>query len=500
MAARLTIYYTSDTHGYLFPTNYADGQVRQMGLLCAAKRMNKGENALLLDGGDTIQGSPLARYCHAGGVKSPVARVMRAMGYDYITLGNHDFNYGYDELEQDLQDCGAVCLCANVRDRRGRLPIAPYAVRALENGLRVGLVGVTTNWVKRWEKPDRIVNFGIGDPFVAAKEALSALKGQVDLTVCIYHGGFEKDLATGRRLSNNDENIGCRLAEELSFDILLGGHQHLAVPGRLYAGTHVVQTPSKATQFAVIEVDEAGRITSRLEDAGGEMDPALQALAQPVEEKVQAWLEKPIARLTRPLRPKDKLDRAMNGSPIANLFNQAQIAATGADISCCSLANDIKGLGRAVSVRDVISTYVYPNKLVVLEITGAKLKAALERCAAYFDVRSGRVAIADEFLRPKAAHYNYDFYYGLFYAFDLRRPAGARVSSMRLKGHAIAPDEKLTLCLSNYRAAGGGGYAMYADCPRVLETQGEISELLLDYLAERGHVEVDARPPFIIMK
>ena len=92
MAARLTIYYTSDTHGYLYPTNFASDAPRPMGLL--AMRFPADGNTLVIDGGDTLQGSPLAYYCHAQGLPMPMAAVMNNLGYRYVTLGNHDFNYG----------------------------------------------------------------------------------------------------------------------------------------------------------------------------------------------------------------------------------------------------------------------------------------------------------------------------------------------------------------------------------------------------------------------
>ena len=72
--------------------------------------------------------------------------MMNLAGYQFVTLGNHDFNYGVDALLDYLTNLDALCLCANIRDKEGRLPIAPYAVHQLENGLRVGLVGVCTHY------------------------------------------------------------------------------------------------------------------------------------------------------------------------------------------------------------------------------------------------------------------------------------------------------------------------------------------------------------------
>ena len=92
MSSLLTVYFTSDTHGYLYPTNFCDTQPHPMGLF--SMRFPKDGNTLIIDGGDTIQGSPLTYYCHVNGVVPPVAKALNDRGYDYVTLGNHDFNYG----------------------------------------------------------------------------------------------------------------------------------------------------------------------------------------------------------------------------------------------------------------------------------------------------------------------------------------------------------------------------------------------------------------------
>mgnify|MGYP002357282770 FL=1 len=186
------------------------------------------------------------------------------MGYDYVTLGNHDFNYGIAPIRAHLETLNAHCLCANVTDSTGQLPIAPYAVRTLANGLRVGLVGGITSWVNRWEKSENLTGLTVEDPYPAMREAALLLRGQVDILIGIYHGGFEKDVDTGRLLSKTDENIAARLCEALPFDILLTGHQHIAMAGKTYHDVHVAQTPCNGAAYIKLTVDESGAIHSEL--------------------------------------------------------------------------------------------------------------------------------------------------------------------------------------------------------------------------------------------
>ncbi len=489
---RMTLWFTSDTHGYVFDTDFISREPSDIGLL--GFRFPKDENTLVIDGGDTINGSPLISFCQSTGQHLPVADVMNQLGYDYVTLGNHDFNNGPDYLANYLNALNARCLCANVSDAQGRLNVLPWAVHTLGNGLRVGLVGLVTNWVNKWEKPEHLTGLTVSDPLPAARAAVEALQREgVDVMVGIYHGGLERDPDTGRLLSDTDENIACRLCEALPFDVLLTGHQHIAMVEKHWHGTHIVQTPQNAACAVQVVLDDAGAFHSKLVHArrGGAMMPVQASLRSGMEK----WLDEPIGHLSRSIWPEDKLKMAMEGSPIANFFNAVQLWASGADVSCTALPNELRGFDKNVSVRDVVSSYIYTNTLVVLEVAGRVLKQALEQCATYFEVADdGRLSIARAFLEPKEAHFNYDYFSGIEYTFDLSRPIGQRVTRLTRKGKAVGEDDKLTLAMCDYRATGAGNFDMYRKCPRVREIPTEISELILKFILEKKNIEIpDAR-------
>ena len=493
MQPKMTIYFTSDTHGYLYPANFADKQPHPMGLLSMS--FPKDENTLVIDGGDTIQGSPLTYYCHANGKPSPVPEVLNQLGYDYVTLGNHDFNQGPESLKAYLDKLNARCLCANVTDAQGRLPILPAMVHTLGNGLRVGLVGIVTDWVNLWENPANLVDITVSKPLEAAKEAVKAL--DADILVGIYHGGVERDLDTGRLLSETDENVACRLCEEIGLDLLLTGHQHIPMANREWHGTHIVQTPCNAAAYVKVVLDEDGVFHSEL--CAVPDHAKLTGTQEALWQEVNAWLDRPIGHLSRAIWPDDKLAMAMNGSAIADFFNTVQLWASGADVSCTALGNEIRGFDSSVTVRDVVASYIYSNTLVVFEVTGKVLKEALEQCATYFDVdANGEISIAEPFLRPKEAHYNYDFFGGIEYEFDLTQPVRQRVSRMEKDGRAIRMEDKLTLVMCNYRATGAGSFECYLTCPRVKEIQTEVSELILNYLTEHPLVDIPDEHPYTV--
>ena len=159
MERTFKIIYTSDTHGHIFPVNYAAGCGESSGLLNLAAQIDKNGNTLVLDGGDSLQGTPLVQYylAHADEFPHhPVAEAFNAMGCDYFTLGNHDFNFGYDALRAYLCAMDGVCLCANVQDLGGALPLLPETVHTLKNGLRIGITGIVTDYVNVWEQPQNL--------------------------------------------------------------------------------------------------------------------------------------------------------------------------------------------------------------------------------------------------------------------------------------------------------------------------------------------------------
>ncbi len=493
---RLTIYFTSDTHGYLFPTNFIDESVRPMGLL--SMRFPKDGNTLVIDGGDTVQGSPLTYYCHEEGLFPPAAGPMNERGYDYVTLGNHDFNYGPEWLSGHLNALNAPCLCANVQDSLGRLRLRPWAVHMMENGLRIGLFGVVTDWINRWERPENLTGITVSDPLPAAREAVAALQAQgVDLIVCICHSGLEKDPDTGETVSSTGEHVACLLCEQLPIDLMLTGHQHVPMVNKTWAGTHVVQTSCNAADYIRVTLSEEAIFHSELcpvsppqEISAGEPD---------LWEGLQRFLARPVGHLSRPFRPASHLRMAFKGSDIADFFNEVMLWASGADLACAALANQVKGFEEVVTVRDVIASYPYANTLTVLSVDGRTLRLALEQCARYFEKdKAGFLHVSDEYLKPKQAHYNYDYYAGLTYAFDVSRPEGSRVTLLSRNGRPVADDDTFTLCMCNYRATGAGHYDFFADLPRVREIQTEVSELILDYLRAHPTVTLPEKHPFTV--
>ena len=511
MNKTLKIYYTSDTHSYLFPTDYINKDTKNMGVLSCINEFKKDGNTLILDGGDTIQGSAFSKYMWTNTDEGClVAEVFNSAPYDYVTLGNHDFNYDYSGLKRYLDTLKAECIVANVVDQTDKLGFKPYAIHTLENGLKVGLVGIVTDYVNLWEKPEHLTNFEVKDTYEGAKWALEQVKGQCDITVCIYHGGFECDLETGASLAKGTENVGYRICKELDFDILLTAHQHMPVEGRMLHGTYTLQLPANGQKYAALSVevleDGSVSITSECkvpeaiemnaETIKDMVDAGVKDKVEnwlEVQEKVQLWLDEKLGGFTEEIPPLSKLDLALHGSRLADFCNQIQLEFTGADFSCTGLGNNPMGFAKEVTTRDVMGAYQFPNTIKVLELDESILRRALERAAQYYTLKEdGEIVISDCFINPKVEHYNYDFFAGLSYTFDLTKPVGERVVEILKDGKPLG-DKKYTIAMSDYRATGTGGYECYQECPIVKEYDVDIQALAIDYISKNTPVEIKVK-------
>ena len=474
---KLKIIHTSDLHGYFFPTDYLDREEKETGYLSLLNNIKKDEHVILTDGGDTLQGSSFDYFVKESLNSDIIADIMQNV--DYYTLGNHDFNYGYEYLKTYIENMKGKLVCANVKDKLGKIKIDPYAIKEID-GYKIGFAGIVTDWVNLWEREENIKNFEITDAFEGAKKVLEELKKEkTDLNILIYHGGYEIDLESGEKLSETTENVGGKIAKELDFDIILAGHQHMEIAGKIN-NTLAMETPANGAKAALVEVDfDTKEINSSFIEAKLGENPLIKKYKN-IEEKVQDYLDLPIAKLSRDYMPEDRIKMALKGSDLADLINKIQLEYTGADISITSFANVISGLKKNLTTQDVLNTYRFPNTTVVLEIDGKSLRDALEQNFSYIEY-DGSYKIAKKFLEPKEEHYNFDYFYGLDYEKDLTKKVGERIGKIFFNGKEVKDNDKFSIVMNNYRATGAGGFDMYKDLKVLKNYDKETTEILLDY-------------------
>lgn len=508
-AARVTVtvLQTSDVHARLLPWDYSRARPDAVGLGRIASRVaairRETPNVLLLDGGDTIQGSPLG-YLHArlpDGRRDPMSEAMSAMAYDAMTVGNHEFNYGLEVLRRAQADASFPWLSANTRNAADGSPAFPEFVVKTLQGVRVGVLGLTTPNIPGWEPERNRAGLTWEDPVVTARRLVPVLRGRerCDVVVALVHSGLEVDLATGKPNDTAYENRVVALAREVpGIDLILTGHTHRRLTLTRVEGIPVMQPGRFGEALARVDLslEREGRrwkvvqVAGELlpSDASIPVDPAVEKIAAPHHARALLHMEEVLARADEPM---PAAAARLADSALLDLVNEIQRSAAGSDLSMTSLMPgwSYAGLpGGEIRVRDVYALYPYENELSVLEIDGAILKECLEHAATFYDTAAwegGRLVLTP---KPGMTPYSYDVVQGVTYRIDPTAPVGGRVKELSFRGRTVRPADRFTLAVNAYRAQGAGGYAALKRGKVLRSASTEVRELLIERLRQMGTV------------
>ena len=484
MENRIRILATTDLHGYIYSHRYSDGVSVNQGtarLKTAIDRF-RDKNTILVDNGDTLQGSSLQfwHFMNQADEVAPITISMNALEYDYINVGNHDFDFGEDALMKHLDSLDCPCLTSNVIYRGN--PLGPsYAIREIA-GKKLAFFGVTTHYITHWQKKKNIRHFHFKDAFQTASKTVEMIRRleKPDYIICLYHGGFERNPETG--IPNEEltgENQAYQMMKEIpGLDILITGHSHTDLCGSKF-NTVYTQSKSNGESFSCIDIyTDTNVIEPRILTVDTPEDETMMELTEVAEKECQDWLDTPIAHTEMNLKVDDPMQGRLYKSQAITLMNKVIQEATGADIVATPLFNNASGFRKEITMRDLVSTYVYQNTLVVKQINGRILREYLEKDAEYWSIDQDQIIVSPKYLYPKPKHYNYDMADGIEYTITVSNDIGHRITSLTRNGEPITDDMEFTLCISNYRASGGGEFHMIRNTPTVMELQTSIVELL----------------------
>jgi 2',3'-cyclic-nucleotide 2'-phosphodiesterase/3'-nucleotidase len=510
--ARVTILATTDLHGRVFPINYgtnqpsADGLARVATLVRAARK--EAPDLLLVDCGDTIQGTPLAYYHNRINNEpvDPMMLAMNALGYTSMTLGNHEYNFGLPVLHKARGEARFPWLSANtLRSGTDEPAFTPYVVREVA-GVRVGILGLTTPAIPSWENPAHFAGLAFIDPVASARRWVEVLRTQerVDVVVAAVHFGINQNLADGRVPPGEmpNENPALPLAQTVpGIDLMFLAHTHTNIAGLSVNGVLISQAGRWGDRLARADVflerpDRSSRwrilakaSTTLPISLTTTPDPEILDLVRPYHEATQTWLSQPVGRSAIALSSREA---RLRDSAIIDLIHRVQLDSGKADISfAAAFTLDATLPAGDVTVRDLAGLYIYENTLVVIELTGAEVKDALEHAAGYFRAYQPGLTPA-ELVDPVIPGYNFDTAEGVEYTLDLRRPRGDRVVDLRFGGAPIDPNRRFRVAINNYRLNGGGGYRMFRNARVVDQANQEIRELMIDWV--RRNPEIPSAP------
>jgi 2',3'-cyclic-nucleotide 2'-phosphodiesterase/3'-nucleotidase len=491
---------TTDLHGNLLPIDYYTNKPDNRGLAKIAtvikQTRKESPNVLLIDSGDTIQGTPLEYYHNKKNNQPPDPMMlgMNALNYDAMTVGNHEYNFDLQVLEKARSEAKFPWLSANTYNQgTNETHYVPYIIKEVA-GVRIAVLGLTTPGIPNWENAPNYAGLEFREPVSEAKKWVPVLRGKerADLVVIAMHMGLEQDLRTGEinpgQVTN--ENRAIAIAEQVpGVDIIFMGHTHVPVPSLTINGVQLIQASYWGRHLARVDLylENAGagwRTVARAArtipmDDGVASDPEILKLGEPYDRETQAWLSRTIGESAVELT---SVDARFRDTAILDLVQRVQLQAGKADVSMAAVFNPEARIRKGpVTVRDIAGLYIYENTLVVLEVTGQQLKDALEHSAKYFRPYEPGKSPA-ELVDEKIPAYNFDIAEGVTYDLNISKPVGARIENLQFQGKPLAPAQKLRLAINNYRANGGGGYTMYKGAPVVYRSSEGIRELIIEWL------------------
>jgi len=506
MRKKINIIYTSDTHGKLSAYDFLNKRNGDFGLSRLSSYLKDLQTPyLLIDNGDFLQGSPLLDYSRKNNLKNPVATVFNALKYPFVTLGNHDFNYGLTYLSSFASQFQGEILCANIL--KDGLPMFKSHVIHELNGLRIAIIGVTTEYIPSWEKPEHINGLTFLDACKTTQEIISKyhLRDHSDLIVVLYHGGFNKDLKTHQSYGiETVENMGYDLFQLDDIDILLTGHQH--IPQVFTKDNRVsLQTSHNAKDFGLVTVsyDDSKIVDIQAEIvplSNYSVDASIEDLINSDIENTNDYLSQAIGYIKNDMHISDPLSCRIKKHPLFQLINQIQLDYTKVDLSIASLPNETHGFPNKITLNDIAVNFPFENDLVVLEITGKLLKEALEQNASYFSVEHDQIVINPKFLFPKVEHYNYDVYDGIEYTINVNNPIGQRITSLTFNHEVVKPESTFKIVLNSYRAIGSGGFEMFKDALIIISYPVSYFDLIKDYIESHKVLDITLNNNYLVTK
>jgi len=499
-AEHITVLHTSDLHGAVLPFNdFANrpsdrGSLAQVATLVDEIREEAGHPVLLLDSGDTIQGSPFEQFVHVRwGEASPTIDAMNRIGYEAMAVGNHEFNFGLEVLRRAEAQADFPFLSANTLDKdTGEPAFPPFAV--IETGaLRVGVLGLTTPNVPGWEKPENYAGLEFQPMDEAAREWVPVLRQdeRCDLVIVLAHTGFELDPESGAPNGTAHENFTSRLTEVPGIDLLLTGHTHEDIPPHEVNGVIVSQPKARAQLLTRIDLElirgsTGWRIESwkgvNLPTGGAQADTEILKANALAHQRLAETLDGPVGEVTAEVRVDDC---RIEDCAAVDLLHAVQLEVSGAELSLAALLNAHapRLAPGPVNWRWVHAFYVYPNTLEAVRLTGAQVRDVLEHAARFYDglecpAEGGCTLLTD----ASIPHYNVDTMAGVTYRIDPTRPEGSRVQDLRFDGLPIDPEATFTVACNSYRASGGGLFPHLAEAEVVWRSSAEMADLIGDYL------------------
>ncbi len=486
---------TTDLHTNLVNYDYyQDKPAQNVGLAKTAVLIEdakkENSNVLLVDNGDTIQGTPLGTYKAIvnpikDGEQHPMYAALQKLGFDAGTLGNHEFNYGLDYLKKVIATAGMPIVNANVVDAKtGAFVYDPYKIIKKtytdKNGrpvdVNIGVTGIVPPQILNWDKANLEGKVKVNDSVEAIQAIIPEMrKAGADVVLVLSHSGIGDD-----KYEKGEENEGYQIASLPGVDAVVTGHSHAEFPSgngtgfyEKYAGVDGVNGKINGTPVTMAGKygDHLGVIDLNLRYTDGKWsvvgskaairkidtkskaaDERITAIAKEAHEGTIKYVRQQVGTTSAPITSYFAL---VKDDPSVQIVNNAQIwyakkelaGTPEANLPILSAAAPFKAGTRGdataytdipagpIAIKNVADLYLYDNVTAILKVTGAQLKEWLEMSAGQFNTIDPTSKEPQQLVNPNYRTYNFDVIDGVTYEFDVTQP-----NKYDREGKTVNPD------------------------------------------------------------
>ncbi len=463
----ITILQSSDVHGRFMPWDYSADESNTKGSMTQISSIvkdvrSKNPNVILVDAGDAIQDNSVETFNK--GAEQPMVTAMNYLNYDVWAMGNHEFNFGLDTLQNVTnQFKTGQAIVGNLYNEDGTRFMPAYSI-VERNGIKIGVIGMTTPLIEKFEAgTDHLKGVHTTDPVEETKKVVKELEGKVDVMVGLIHMGEDNE----NEIANTGITDLANAVPELS--VIFAGHMHKQIDGKLINGVLVTEPSKYGERLSKVDLTfkkennkyvVKDKKSTVIDVSKYKSDKELEDKLQPFHKTLRDEANKVIGELkVMPLVPDEQIkgipEIQIASTALTTFFNEVQLYYSKADAVAIGIENERAKLSVGpIKKKDIAFNYRYTGgETTVYEVTGKDLKDYMEWSAAYFNqLKEGDITPSFNPSRRNSKYSTNDIFGGINYNIDLSKPAGNRIVNLTYRdGKEIKDSDTLKLGLNSYR-------------------------------------------------
>lgn len=518
---------TSDVHGNFYPYNFIEqkkwgGSLARVYTYVKEERKNYGDNLILVDNGDILQGQPSAYYYNFIDTTSThlAASIMNYMGYVAGSMGNHDVEAGRAVFDRWIKDCQFPVLGANIIQTSDETPyLKPYTIVERE-GVKIAILGMITPAIPTWLPETLWKGLRFDDMEQTARKWMKIIqeKEHPDVVVGVFHAGREARTVGGKYREDACLEVATNVP---GFDAIMMGHDHSRYCGSVTSQdgktVYVVNPASKGSYVGTIDIaltlNDNKVIEKRISNAIVPMDKLdpdpdfMQQFDAPYQ-TVEKFVSEKIGSIDNTITTQPAY---FGSSAFIDLIHSIQLELTGADVSFSApLSFNAKIEQGDIFISDMFNLYKYENLLYTMLLSGKEIKDFLEESYAGW---TNQMQSADDHLLLitqrkdgngytfKNPSFNFDSAAGIIYTVDVSKPKGEKISILKMAdGRPFEMDKQYKVAINSYRGNGGGdlltkgaGIPLNQLSSRIIaSTEKDLRYYLIQYVKSKGTISPKA--------